>query len=61
MIGEYCQCLSHLIVGDCRDVTEESLNYLRKKGVYVDVPVKNIRTHQLSAYLNKFARIRLQV
>lgn len=39
MAGEYCSQLKQLVVGDCRDVSEESLKYLRNKGIKVDKPL----------------------
>jgi len=39
MAGEYCSQLKQLVVSDCRDVSEDSLRYLRNKGVQVDIPL----------------------
>lgn len=38
MLGEYCLQLSKLIVGDCRDVTEDGLKQLRSRGIVVAIP-----------------------
>ena len=33
IVGEYCKQLSDLRVTDCRDVSEQSLGKLRRRGV----------------------------
>ena len=33
IVGEYCKHLSDLRVTDCRDVSEQSLGKLRRRGV----------------------------
>jgi len=35
-MSEYCSGLTSLNVHDCRDVTEQSLNRLRQRGVRID-------------------------
>jgi len=37
LVAEYCRSLSQLYVKECRDITEQSLSRLRRRGVRIDL------------------------